>query len=917
MILLFSLLASYFLAGLPTVKASSITVTVNLSESLGNNVLEFGGMLDHDLDEWRDSSTLRGYTQDAKIELIRFFEHRLDSKACSYWNETDQTGVFDWTEVDLLINRMFDIGATPLLVLGFYSGYSGYMSSCPNGMNTNYAGTNLPAPAQFASYCADWVQHFKDEAMPVNVYEIVNEPHQYYGSWGTNSSRVTYFGQLFNATAIAMRAVTPSINIGNDNSMVQWGGLNDFFATLEPLDFLSWHSYLTGDKSDSDAYLIDKAKNDEGGTMGANDFIQPARQDYYDARGVWLPVVQSEANLNYHWQSGADPRMQQIFGGVYIGLWLRHMISTQLVQYNVYYTLASQTSNFGMMNKYTFFRYYPYYVHYMIGGVGNLSDNDPMFNVTSNDGDISPMGWTNGNRTNVFLVHSGTGVDTVTINGLSGTYNYWLIDGSTTNLQTGVWNTSETKDFIGYSVMLLQQIGDVAPVYNDPQVSTDVAGAFATFSCHWTDDVMLSYGLLNHNSSGSYVNRTALALAGTNDVFIDSFTLNSTGGVVIGFRFYANDSANQWGLTPMQYLTTTLQPSVNVTTRLIVAPHVTFLPNPSIIPPAIGGGRVGLDTQYYFEKYLIFDYFTFEDGALWTTQNNITYMMNVTDTANVLMTIYNWFDAYGTVFKVSAPCTVQMNVSEKGAPTLVAGGSWTYNSTSKILGVSITGARKVNVHWSSGGYSVISKPVIFYHSGDGYKTVYGFGITNASWFNAWVYLYCLNGQADIESAILEFENGVQFGYDPSQPLSHEKLYKAYDPLQIADLNDRVNYISYDGVTKTLSLRWQIYFSEYAPVRTLQNSSILAISTGYGYLTNVDYATYFVYPRPIGEISIIDQYFMLALGIGGLVMSIGSPAMAILFFRKEGINSLDDPERIGKFIVLTLIGLGLIIIWLWG
>jgi hypothetical protein len=107
------------------------------------------------------------------------------------------------------------------------------------------------------------------------------------------------------------------------------------------------------------------------------------------------------------------------------------------------------------------------------------------------------------------------------------------------------------------------------PTYGDTSVSTTIAGAVATFGCLWMDDDYLSYGILSHNASGAWTNRTSVAIFAPRFTFTDSFTLPASEGVIVGYRFYANDTADQWNITAIHTLNTTYIPEpIPVTERV-------------------------------------------------------------------------------------------------------------------------------------------------------------------------------------------------------------------------------------------------------------------------------------------------------------------------------------------------------------
>lgn len=78
--------------------------------------------------------------------------------------------------------------------------------------------------------------------------------------------------------------------------------------------------------------------------------------------------------------------------------------------------------------------------------------------------------------------------------------------------------------------------------YTEIGHTTNIAGALCYFYCMITSGTSLGYAILSHNNTGSWTNETEQALSGMNDIANVSVTLSSTVGIVIGFKFYANNS---------------------------------------------------------------------------------------------------------------------------------------------------------------------------------------------------------------------------------------------------------------------------------------------------------------------------------------------------------------------------------------
>jgi len=99
--------------------------------------------------------------------------------------------------------------------------------------------------------------------------------------------------------------------------------------------------------------------------------------------------------------------------------------------------------------------------------------------------------------------------------------------------------------------------GDTTPpTYSDVGYNTTLAGQPCLFSCKWQDDTGLSGYIFSWNASGAWQNDTWTTLSSNPDWANVTKTLPSTVGVVVGFRWYCNDTSNNWNVTVVYTLTT-------------------------------------------------------------------------------------------------------------------------------------------------------------------------------------------------------------------------------------------------------------------------------------------------------------------------------------------------------------------------
>jgi hypothetical protein len=268
-----------------------------------------------------------------------------------------------------------------------------------------------------------------------------------------------------------MRQQNPNILLSQD-AVTQTNVLNYWLLHGDDVDYLDFHKYDCGvwNKSDpayySDSKLFSLAESSHFESTGSFYGLKESQQKWLTSRGKLLPVIESEGNLNSAWQGGTDPRIQQMTGAVWTALELRQGILKGL-QYNVYYEFSSSsTSNpisgghgFGMIDSYNNKPWYPYYVQKWIGNNLGLGDNLVQSAASSNN--IRTLSWIDKGKLNILLIHNSTATETVSLNGITGTFNYSKIDDPSgtsylnPTVQTGTFNAGNTIALSGYTVMLL------------------------------------------------------------------------------------------------------------------------------------------------------------------------------------------------------------------------------------------------------------------------------------------------------------------------------------------------------------------------------------------------------------------------------------------------------------------------------
>lgn len=118
-----------------------------------------------------------------------------------------------------------------------------------------------------------------------------------------------------------------------------------------------------------------------------------------------------------------------------------------------------------------------------------------------------------------------------------------------------------------------------APTYSNVGTNTTVAGQSCKFYTQWSDNVGLSGFIFGTNITGTWQNTTwtdpwtGSPTSGWSNVVE---TLNSNVGVRIEYRFWCNDTSNNWKDTGIQYIVTTKEPAAVYSPVKAVVIHSDF-----------------------------------------------------------------------------------------------------------------------------------------------------------------------------------------------------------------------------------------------------------------------------------------------------------------------------------------------------
>ncbi len=162
----------------------------------------------------------------------------------------------------------------------------------------------------FAAFCADLVRVVNvEQNRGVKYWEVLNERDSLY------RDNPAELGQIYSVAAQAMRQVDPTIKVGGpalrspyDKPMIE-----GFLSTAHSqLDFLSYHTYVTGQKDNSNQALFQLAMNLGSETAGVRGLVAK-----YTTRSV--EIFHDEFNISY---APPDARMTNQTSAVFDALGL-------------------------------------------------------------------------------------------------------------------------------------------------------------------------------------------------------------------------------------------------------------------------------------------------------------------------------------------------------------------------------------------------------------------------------------------------------------------------------------------------------------------------------------------------------------------------------------------------------------------
>jgi len=188
------------------------------------------------------------------------------------------------------------------------------------------------------------------------------------------------------------------------------------------------------------------------------------------------------------------------------------------------------------------------------------------------------------------------------------------------NDTSSLWNSTATQMFVTTE--------GTSPTYANVTHSTTMAGASCVFSITCSDKVALSKYIFSFaNGVGSFTNNTAVAFTSTPQTVSVTETLTATVGATIRFRWFFNNTANNWNSTAVQSFTTTL-----VTVSISPSSATKDVGQSRTFTSSVSGGFPPYSYQWYLNGAAV----NGANSTTWTfkpiSAGNYSVYLKVTDT---------------------------------------------------------------------------------------------------------------------------------------------------------------------------------------------------------------------------------------------------------------------------------------------
>ncbi|ARV57627.1 alpha-L-arabinofuranosidase [Nostocales cyanobacterium HT-58-2] len=286
-------------------KYTAAKVTVDWDKSQGQTTSFTFGSNDYEITfpERAADSIYQKRLANLGIPLIRIHHGGL----CDSWTST---GTKSWNQTKIKAGYEVSFPQRPTIIQN--------IPGWPKWMAQKDGRLDLFEYDRYAAFCAELVNIITRRlALKQVIYwEPFNEKETHYEKVG----KLDELWTIYNKAAKAMKAANPQIKVGGP--ALNWNDTSKLASFLQAcranVDFISWHSYATGNARESTENLMSRTS---GYASQVKDFRRVAKQYIPDRK---VPLLLGEYNINYSWDSGEN-RQNTHIGAVWFASVLKHL----------------------------------------------------------------------------------------------------------------------------------------------------------------------------------------------------------------------------------------------------------------------------------------------------------------------------------------------------------------------------------------------------------------------------------------------------------------------------------------------------------------------------------------------------------------------------------------------------------------
>ncbi|BDI28590.1 hypothetical protein CCAX7_006410 [Capsulimonas corticalis] len=421
----------------PAAHALTASITVNTTDAGAVNPYTWGINAPDQWTNYAGSASFQNAISAAGVKIVRI---NPIPKCKQDGNDPyPSAGTYNWTELDSLLNTVFNAGAIPIFqVVGFPAGVSHTLDASSHITAADWNG--------YATFMQSVVQRYNvskqlGATRTIKYWEMWNEPTNEGNGVFTSQSQ---YGSFVQTVGAAMKSIDPTIKLlgpadawgdNADGSPGNFGSGSWLNYTAKNLygqiDMLTWHNYGAGTGSTDQfrlnwtrqAYDLDPLTIVEAGNGGL--LTSPS--------GATFPAGVTEYNLSSS-SFGTDAEFSNEYGSTFTGSAIINAMLGNVGVFTYFCAAQAGTNLLGLLNDTTFaVQAKSYYAIQLFGAQFSKADRKLTTTSPTEPLEITAAYSSATAKRYIAIANkdiSSSDVITFTVNGIgaSGAVTAWLVD---------------------------------------------------------------------------------------------------------------------------------------------------------------------------------------------------------------------------------------------------------------------------------------------------------------------------------------------------------------------------------------------------------------------------------------------------------------------------------------------------------